>query len=141
MESYAEQFRNHAADLPMIFFCEYIDPWTCGPIVPFIKMDLENGELSRNSVHLCADRYSLYCYEFPDGGLLAREIKHALGRKHIRKRHAQEDRWAYSILQEAVHAWDTIADRAVIVVLEYLLNASVTDDVLADSLCVVPEWI
>jgi hypothetical protein len=130
-DSLADQLRAHALALPVVYFIEWADLWSMG--------DLYCRWLTPPSVpdpfYIHANRFEIYGYGLPDGGCLADYLANAGPRQW------EESDWYVSKLFEAVGAWQSLVDRAVLIVMREVVGGLTTDEELVASLDHVPDWL
>jgi hypothetical protein len=134
LDTFATKFRAESHVPPVIYFTEHIDMWSMG--------DFFRGCLPAGSHTFLAfgDRFELACYTLPDDGSLAESLKKSLKREQARKNPAEEN-WFHVRLSEAVRAWVPLVTDSVIVILREVLDATVTDIEIQQSLLRMPPWI
>jgi hypothetical protein len=120
--------------LPVVYFSEHVDQWSMGD---FFRACLPDGS---NKQVVFADRFELACYSLPDDDRLADDLKETLKRANLRK-HPQEEHWFRVRLQEAVRAREPLGAEALLVVFREVLDATVSDIEVQESLLRVPPWI
>jgi hypothetical protein len=81
------------------------------------------------------ERFEVYAYCLPDAGRLKQHLG-AAGDQQF----AEYDYFVYR-LNEAVAAWESLVERAVLVVVREVVGGMVTDDELVASLVLVPDWL
>lgn len=131
VDAFADQLRTHALLPPVIHFVEWADQWSMGDL--FGRWLTPPGGSSPLEIH--ADRFEVFGYVLPDGGRLGRHLAGAGPQ--------QFEEYAHFVgrLQEAVGAWQTLIDRAVLVVLREVVRGLVTDEELTSALLLVPDWL
>jgi hypothetical protein len=134
VDSFAAALRSEGHKLPVIFFNEHVDMWLMGD---FFRDCLPAGV---GTCQVCGDQFELACYSLPDEGRLAGVLKDSLKRKNARK-HPQEEQWFRVRLLEAVRAWELLHEEALLVTLRQVLDATVTDAEVLQSLLRTPPWV
>jgi len=130
-DDFAERLRTHGFALPVIHFVEWADMWSMGDL--FVRWLTPPDCPSPIGVH--ANRFELFAYSLPDGGRLA-EYLAAAGPQQW----AETD-WFVARLREAVEAWQKRVERAALVVLRYVVDASALDKEVMTSLRIRPAWL
>lgn len=82
-----------------------------------------------------ADRFEVFAYGLPDGGRLAGRLAAAGPQQWA------EAEWYLRRLREAVEARQNLVERAALVVLRHVVNASALDGEVAASLRTCPAWL
>jgi len=115
---FCEQLRANGARLPIVYFCEWVDRWLMGDLVPgprAVRGDcFEAACLSPAEAAAWAGR----C-----GGQFPEQV------------------WLAARLREAAEAWQPLAGSPAIVVVRQVLSTSATDQELMASLSGVPSWL
>jgi hypothetical protein len=91
---------------------------------------------SPHPIWIYADRYEIRGYMLPDNGRLNRHLDSLRHRPQV-----DEYKLLATRLREAIGSWDTMVERAALVLLREPLGGLVTDDELLSSLMHIPEWI
>ena len=130
-DEFADRLRANSLAPPVIHFVEWTDLWSIGDL--FHRWLLPPGGPPPLAIY--ADRFEVYGYSLPDGGHLDRHLTTA-GPQQF----GEYDRFV-SRLQEAVGAWQEVAEQAVLIVLREVGGGLVTDEELTASLSYVPEWL
>jgi hypothetical protein len=123
VDCFAESLRGHAADLPVVYYAEWIDMWSMGDVVPALR--------NRQSNVVYGRRFEASCRKPP--------INFRPGK--IANSQVQEEVWLSKRLQEACRAWKPLVTNAVIVIVREPLGAIVEDEELMKSLESVPDWL
>lgn len=131
VDAFARRLQAHALSPPVLHFVEWTDLWSMGDL--FARWLTPPGGAPPLTV--LADRFEIYGYALPDGGSLARHLAGAGPQQFEESDHFVRR------LGEAVAAWETLTDRAAIVVLREVVGGLVTDEEIEASLSVVPDWI
>lgn len=139
IDAFGDLLREHATDLPVAFFAEYVDMDVLGSI-PMLLKDCGLGAVAKDFVDVWADKYMLACYALPDGGRLRRAVQAARGRKRRSSSFTQEARWMLDVLQNAVTAWEDMAPEGAIVLLRRVVGPSVLDSEVIASRRALPAW-
>jgi hypothetical protein len=128
----AERLRSHAFVPPIIHFVEWVDTWSGGDV--FHRWLMPPGR--EEPLVIYADQFELFAYPVSDGG-------HLFGRLSGAQRQQQwtESRLLVRRLQEAIEAWQELADRAVVVVLRQVVQGTLSDEAVAACLKSVPDWL
>jgi len=117
IDRFCAALRENALSLPIVYFCEWVDRWLMGDLVPGPK-----AVEGRQSEMTCL---------LPDEAL---EWAGRCGHQF------PEQEWLASRFREAAACWGGDGVRAVVVVRE-VLGSSTTDEEVEASLGVVPEWL
>lgn len=118
IDSFCDALRNQGHTLPVIYFCEWIDYWLMGDMVP--GPDAIEGR-----------QFQIACLT-PEQ---AQAWSDSVGNQH------QEQEWLATRLREAAKEWGVIADKRMIVVIREVLGPSASDEEVQISLNNVPEWL
>jgi hypothetical protein len=136
---FARQLRRHAHAPPVIYFAEWMDPWSTGDLFLSSMGHKSGGWLMPSGgpppFAVCGDQFEVFGYGLPDGGRLAQHLAGA-GPQQF-----DESDWFVRRLSEAVEAWGKLVERAVLVVLREVVAGTVTDGELVASLANVPGWL
>jgi hypothetical protein len=130
-DAFADRLRSQALAPPVVYFAEWADLWSMGDL--FTRMLAPPGGPAPSIIH--ADRFEIYGYGLPDGGLLIQHLASVVPQQFT------EYNWFVRHLQEAVRAWQELVEQATIVVLREVVGGLVTDDELSNSLSRVPDWL
>jgi hypothetical protein len=122
VDQFAETLRANAASPPVVYYCEWIDMWSMGDVIPAL------GSAGVRVVR--GDRYEACCHQ-PTVSLIA-PSNHG--------EPAQESVWTEARLREARAAWSGLVDESILVVLREPLGATVTDEELRAALRSLPRW-
>lgn len=131
-DDFARALRAHCCEPPVISFAEWSDLWSMGDVFDRLLSPPE----SPDPIWIYADRYEIRGYMLPDDGRLNR---HLAG--HRRRPHVDEYELLAMRLREAISSWDTMVERAALVLLREPVGGFVTDDELLNSLRHMPEWL
>jgi len=122
-DEFVENLRANAHRLPILFYCEWIDPWSSGDLVPRLRVESVKEVVGK--------RYEICIHELPvEAG------KHMIGASLT-----QECKWLRARIREASDAWEPMCGRSVIVVVREVLGGSVLDDEIEASVNQIPEWL
>jgi hypothetical protein len=130
-DAFADQLRTHALIPPVITFIEWIDLWSMGDVFARWLSPLDGP----GPFLIHANRFEIYGYRLPDDDRLRRHLATAGSQQF------EEYDWFVSRLSEAVGAGEPLVDRAALVVLREVVGGLITDEELAESLSIVPDWI
>lgn len=117
VDRFCAALRENGLSLPIVYFCEWVDRWLMGDLVP--GPEAVEGR-----------RYQAACLS-PEQALA---LAGRCGQQFA------EQQWLASRLREAAAAWSG-AERQAVVVVREVLGGSTTDEVVEASLGVVPEWL
>ncbi len=81
------------------------------------------------------DRFEIFAYQLPDDGWLARHLDSA-GPQQF-----PECDVYFSRLQEAIDAWNSVVPRSTLIVLRYVIGATVEDYEVTESLTNRANWL
>jgi hypothetical protein len=126
--------RRNSLQPPIVFFNEHVDSWSFGGDFDSIFPGSNSGYLG-----LWFDSTEIRCCSLPDENQLLDELK-----KRSASRRAsipQELRWYWTILQQAVRAWDSLVIDATIVVIRDVIGGLVDDEEIEKSMTTVPMWL
>lgn len=117
VDRFCDGLRKHGNSLPVVYFCEWIDRWLMGNLVPGPG---------------CVDgkRYQATC--------LTPEEAVSWSERFVQQFAEQE--WLAARFREAAAVWGTVTERAVVVVRE-VIGASSTDEEVEGSLHTIPAWL
>jgi hypothetical protein len=128
-DDFAERLRTHGFALPVIHFVEWADMWSMGDL--FVRWLTPPDCPGPICMH--ANRCEIFAYSLPDGGRLAEYLASAGPQQWT------ETDWFVSRLREAVEAWQKRVERAALVVLRYVVDASARDEEVTMNLRIRPE--
>jgi len=117
VDRFCPALRANAPSLPIIYFCEWVDHWLMGDLVPGPEAVEGN-------------QYQAACY-LPEQAL---QWAARCGNQF------PEQEWLACRLREAASAWGSTNPRAIVVVRE-VLGGSTTDEHVSTSLQVIPDWL
>jgi hypothetical protein len=117
LDRFCAALRENGRLLPIVYFCEWIDRWLMGDLVP--GPEVVEGR-----------RYQAACLS----------PEQALAWAGRCGQQFPEQEWLASRLREAAASWGGGERRAVVVVRE-VLGGSTTDEEVKGSLSVVPVWL
>jgi hypothetical protein len=127
VDRWVDALREHAHRPPILFFVEYVDLWSFSPPQRYLS--------DYGLVQIMTDRYEVYCLRLP----FAAEAKKELERIRRDGQH-DEDRWFGTITLSAAAAWDALVDVAVLIFLRRIVDSSVRDKEVEDSLKIAAPW-
>jgi hypothetical protein len=130
-DDFADRLRAHGFAPPVVNFVEWADIWSMGNL--FDRWFTPSDGPPPLAVY--ANRFTIFAYSLPDGGCLFQHLA-AAGPQQF-----DETDWFIGRLREAVEAWDKLVERAVIVVLRQVVQASVLDEEVTASLKSVADWL
>lgn len=131
VDHFVESLRAHAASPPVVHFAERVDQWSMGDVFARWLTPPEGpGPLVVHS-----DRFEVYGYPVPDDGRLWRHLAGA-GPQQF-----PEYGWFVSDLKRALGAWSELIDESLVLVIREVVGGLVTDEELAASLDLVPDWL
>jgi hypothetical protein len=133
-DAFADRLRAEGHVLPVVYFSEHVDLWSIGD---FYRGCLPAGS---NTLTVFGDHFELACYSLPDDNRLADELKEALKQQNVRK-NPREEHWFRLRLQEAVRAREPLGAESLLVIVRQVLDVTVTDIEVQQSLFRVPPWI
>lgn len=135
---YSEDVSRFVKDLrtfsdlpPVLFFSEHLDMWSMGDIVDRRLKASDTGELVQFYTGSC----HLACFSLSEVTDVNTQFN------GIEPDAAQEERWFFQTLANAIEAWQGFYDRAVIVVIRQITGGTVTDDEVLSLRESVPEWL
>jgi hypothetical protein len=134
VDAFAARLRAEAHVPPVVYFSEHVDLWSMGDL--FDRYLPTGGDLRV----VMGDEFVLTCYSLPDGGTLGSRLEDRSG-QGAADEHPQEHHWFRARLSEAVRAWDPLCGEAVLVLLRQILEGSVTDEEMKQSLLRAPPWV
>jgi len=118
VDRFCEQLRANGTTLPVLYFCEWVDRWLMGDLVP------GPGALEGR-------RYQATCLT-PNQ---AREWANRCGEQ------CDEEQWLATRLREAALAWEGVANGCAVLGLREVLGGSTLDEEVLASLRGVPDWL
>jgi hypothetical protein len=122
-DDFAENLRVNAHRLPIVFYCEWIDHWSSGDLVPSLRV--------KSVKEVVAKRYEICIHELPVEA----------GKDKIGESLTQECKWLRARIREASDAWEPICGRSVIVVVREVLGGLVMDEEVEASVNQIPNWL
>jgi hypothetical protein len=117
VDRFCAAVRENGHALPIVYFCEWLDRWLMGDLVP--GPDAVEGR-----------RFQAACLSADEALAWAGRCGHQF----------PEQEWLASRLREAAVGWGR-AERQAVVVVRELLGSSTTDEEVEASLSVVPQWL
>jgi hypothetical protein len=123
VDQFAVTLRANAASPPIIYYCEWVDMWSMGDVIP--ALGVPGARVVRG------DRYDACCHD-SNVSLLAPTLGGEM---------AQEAEWLVARLREARSAWSGLVSESALVVLREALGGTVTDEELQAALWSVPRWL
>jgi len=117
VDRFCAAVRDNGLSLPIVYFCEWVDRWLMGNLVP--GPDAVEGR-----------QYQAACLSPEQALVWAEQCGHQF----------PEQEWLAARLREAAVAWGGVERRAVVVIRE-VLGGTTTDEEVEASLNVVPEWL
>ena len=127
-ERLVASLRTNRDKPPILFFSEHVDLWSMADDI------MQSFDPARPPLQIETDRYDLCCYELPDNGILANNLKG-------RTVHTQEMKWLTTHLSQALQAWDNYTTLAVIILIREVIGGLVTDDECEAALHSPAEWL
>src|SRR5262249_4798702 len=118
IDHFCKQLWANGTTLPVVYFCEWVDRWLMGNLVP--------GPGCMNGT-----RYQVTCLR-PEQ---ATEWAEQCGDQF------PEQGWLASRLREAAAGWALMTDRRVVVAIREVIGPSTTDDEVRESLGRIPGWL
>ncbi len=118
VDRFCAALRENGLSLPIIYFCEWIDRWLMGDLVP-----------GPNALE--GPRYQMACFSREQALAWAEQCGH----QHL------EQQWLSSRLKEAASVCDGVAKRVTVIVVREILGGSTLDNEVAACMRVVPEWL
>jgi hypothetical protein len=122
-DQFVEKLRANAHRLPVVFYCEWIDHWSMGDLIPGLGVESAREVVGKH--------YVISLHELP-----VEARKHKIGDSLT-----QECKWLRARIREASDAWEPICGRSVIAVAREVLGGSVLDDVIETSMNQIPNWL
>jgi hypothetical protein len=117
VDRFCEALRDRRKDLPILYYCEWIDRWSFG------------DDAWESTWHV-GHRFWTCCMSTETAiSLAARPCQH------------REQKWVSRRFLEAGRAQSPLAKDAVIVVMREVFSGSATDDEIVDALNAVPQWL
>lgn len=130
-DNFAKGLREHACELPIVHYVEWIDTWSMGDV--FRRWLTPSDRLLPIEVHTGC--YEVFGYALPDDGRLS---------EFLASHHSPdpaESQWFVRRLRDAIDARQELAASAVIIVLRQVISGSVLDSDVAASYEWAPDWI
>jgi hypothetical protein len=118
VDRFCAVLRENGAALPIVYFCEWVDAWLMGDLLP--AATAAQGH-----------RFQAACLTPEQAVEWAGRCGHQF----------PEQDWLASRLREAVGAWDVLAAQRLILLVREVLGGSITDDEVRHSLKIVPDWL
>jgi len=125
VNSLANKLVTSAFTPPVLYRSEHVDLWSMGDV---FQMPLVNRPPDRGR-QLFTDDYDLF---------VARTRSHE--RIKCPRSIADETKWFYARLNEALSAWGDFCDERLIVCVRSVMGGLWTDDEVTDALQSIPEW-
>ena len=118
VDRFCEVLRQHSTALPVIYFCEWVDRWMMGNLVPGpgavegrrFQAAYFSPEEARTWADQCGNQWP-------------------------------EQEWFAARLREAAEAWGLVVDRRAVVVIRAALDSSATDEDVRATSEAVPDWL
>jgi hypothetical protein len=117
VDRFCDRLRENAFDLPVIYFCEWLDRWLMGDLIP-------------GPNPLQGNLYQAACLSPAEALALADQSGHQFS----------EQEWLARRLREATSR-NVANEPVVIVVLRFVLGPSVSDEEVWRSLNQIPPWL
>jgi hypothetical protein len=118
VDLFCERLRAHAAALPVVYFCEWVDRWLMGDRVPGPgAVDGKRFQVACLSPQQAVSWAGQCGSQFP------------------------EQEWLAGRLREAVRGWGSVAEPLAVVVVREVLGASTTDEEVRAALQGIPSWL
>jgi hypothetical protein len=130
-DAFANRLRANAFTPPVIYFVEWADLWSMGDVFQRWLAPLE-GPMP---LAVLADQYEVFAYGLPDGGRLAQRLATAGTQQW------PETDWLLGRLRDAIGDSEALVERAVLIVLRYVVGPSASGQDVRDSLRRVPDWL
>lgn len=118
LDRFCAALRANGLSLPIVYFCEWLDHWLMGDMVP------EPGLLE-------GKKYQAFCFSPGQAATWARQCRSL----------NPEEKWLAFRLQESAVAWELVAQNRAIVLVRESVGPSTTDDDVKKSLKIVPQWL
>lgn len=119
MDEFVVRLKAHSAELPVTYYCEWIDRWLMG--------DEFKGHLrawgDRCDVIVCFSR------------------ARALHRARSMRRQSDEQRWLATRLKECATAFDGGADLSAILLIRETYRSTAIDEEYRMAVATIPEWM
>ena len=125
VDAFVERIASLGFTPPVLYRSEHVDCWSMGNVYAdaLVKADPE----------YCRQLYTT------DHQLIATWVRFT--EQIVPDRHAApETLWLYSRVNEAIAAWGELSERRLIVLVRSVLGGTWTNEEVAESLGVVPEW-
>jgi hypothetical protein len=130
-DSFAGRLRTHALDLPIVCFIEWVDLWSMGDA--YRRWLTPPDSPGPWTVH--SDRYEIYAYALPHGGLLSDHLSSAGPQQW------EESDWFIGRLSGAIATCRQIVNRSTLIVVREVVGGLATDEDIAASLSHLPNWL
>jgi hypothetical protein len=118
VDCFCDALRKCGDSLPVVYFCEWIDRWLMGNLVP--RPGCVDGQ-----------RYQATC-------LTPQE---AVSWSDLCGQQFEEQKWLAARLREAAFGWGPVTDRYAVVVIREVIGPSSTDEDVEASLHTMPGWL
>ncbi len=118
IDEFCESLGVHRAELPVVYFSEWMDRWLMGDRVPG-----PGAVEGRRFEATCFTRVEAY------------EWAGRCGTQY------QEELWLANRLREAASGWDALTDRITVVVVREVLGVSTSDEEVKATMLVAPAWL
>ena len=116
VDSFGEHLKANAANLPVVYLCEWIDHWLMGDAVP----NLLQGK-----------RFEAACMTTAEALVLAERSGEQF----------PENVWLAVQLRQAAESWKELIGPSAVVILREVLGATSLDEEVEASLVGIPDWL
>jgi hypothetical protein len=123
LDAFAVALRAHSAELPIVYFSEWIDMWSMGDLIPALG--------NEKAITILGRRYEACCHH-PNISVKATTIG---------GEPPQETIWLMHRLEEAKDAWAELVSEWVVVILREPLGPLVEDHEREAALLQCPNWL
>jgi hypothetical protein len=118
VDLFCERLRANSAELPVVYFCEWVDHWLMGDEVPGPgAVDGKRFQVACLSPRRAVSWAGQCGSQFP------------------------EQQWLARRLREAARGWGSVAEPLAVVMVREVLGASITDEEVRAALHGVPSWL
>src|SRR5205809_4781704 len=118
VDRFCAALRDNGLSLPIVYFCEWIDRWLMGDLVPGPEA-------------VAGHRFEATCGTTREAAEWSRRCGNQF----------PEQLWLAARLRESAEAWSSLIPEAVVVVLREPLGPSTLDEEVTASLDHVPQWL
>jgi len=117
IDQFCSALRAHGAELPVIYYCEWVDRWLMGDVAP-------------GPHQIDGRKYQLACYSRPQ----------ALDRAKQCSRNVAEEQWFATQLRQASRCWP-VEEHGVMLAVREVIGSTALDEEVVSTLNDIPAWL